>query len=304
MNTVTVFPPAPPRSRELSTRCRIVRPSPAYGDTLRSSEQFEPRRVLLDSEGCVITGKLPLNRSSVVDPTLGIVCQDNDAVSGRWATDDEVVRIVVEPPLPPVKGWAEFDAPTCAPGELAVNAPERLPTRIVKPENVGQEQPVVGSCGQKRPVAMETGFWIAETALFHAERSEDPVSGQGGDRHTATSLEVLLEQDEAFAGIAPALARWAQWLERLATWAPVRKPSGVSEHVAYRYVIEDGLIEVPGELERQVRDDLFDERCGVHHGHLAIDSNELPVAYNGDGPTHACSRYAYDRPRPGVLGHP
>ncbi len=99
-----------------------------------------------------------------------------------------------------------------------------------------------------------------------------------------------MEQDEAFAGIAPALARWAQWLERLATWAPVRKPSGVSEHVAYRYVIEDGLIEVPGELERQVRDDLFDERCGVHHGHLAIDSNELPVAYNGDDllmPVHA-----------------
>ena len=146
---------------------------------------------------------------------------------------------------------------------------------------------------------MEAGFRIGETALIHAEGSEDPVSGKRGDRHTGASLEVLLEQDEAFAGVAPALARWAQWLERLSVWAPVRKPSGVSEHVAYRDVAEDGLIEVLDELERQVRDDLLHERRRVHHGHIAIDPNELPVAHNADRPAHASSRYAHDRPRVG-----
>ena len=44
---------------------------------------------------------------------------------------------------------------------------------------------------------------------------EDPVSGKRGDRHTGKSLKVLLEQDEAFAGVTPALARWARRLERL-----------------------------------------------------------------------------------------
>ena len=52
----------------------------------------------------MITGKLALNHGSVVGPTLGILCQNHDAVAGRWATDDEVVRIVVQPPLPPVNG--------------------------------------------------------------------------------------------------------------------------------------------------------------------------------------------------------
>ena len=85
----------------------------------------------------MITGKLALNHGSVVGPALGIVCQNDDAVAGRRATDDEVARIVVQPPLPPVNRWTEFDAPTCAPGELVVNAPERLPARIVEPENVG-----------------------------------------------------------------------------------------------------------------------------------------------------------------------
>ena len=45
--------------------------------------------------------------------------------------------------------------------------------------------------------------------LVHAEGSEDPVCGKRGDRHTGAPLEVLLEQNEAFAGVAPALARWA-----------------------------------------------------------------------------------------------
>ena len=51
MNTVTVFPPAPRRSRELSTRCRIVRPSPAFGgsairDLVRHNENVRHFRWL------------------------------------------------------------------------------------------------------------------------------------------------------------------------------------------------------------------------------------------------------------------
>ena len=91
-------------------------------------------------------------------------------------------------------------------------------------------------------------------------------------------------------------------MERLSVRAPVWKPGGVSEHVAYRDVVEDGLIEVPDELERQVRDDLLHERCGVHHGYIAIDPNEVPVVYNADRPAHARLRYAHDRHRARALG--
>ena len=139
----------------------------------------------------------------------------------------------------PCSGWTEFDAPACAPGELVIDAREWLPARIVEPENVREEAPIIGRRGQKWPVAVEAGFRIGETALIHVEGSEDPVAGKSGDRHTGASLEVLLEQDETFARVAPALARWAKWLERLSLWAPVRKSSGVSEHVAYRDVAED-----------------------------------------------------------------
>jgi hypothetical protein len=76
----------------------------------------------------------------------------------------------------------------------------------------------------------------------------------------------------------------------------------MSEHMAYRDVAEDGLIEVPDELERQVRDDLLHERCRVYHGYIAIDPNEFPVAYNADRPAHASSRYAHDHHRARVLG--
>ena len=106
---------------------------------------------------------------------------------------------------------------------------------------------------------MKAGFRIGQTALNHAEGSEDSVAGKRGDRYTGASLQVPLEQDEAFAGVAPALARWAQWLERLSFWAPVREPGGVSEHVAHRDVPENGFIEVLDELQRQVRDDLLHE---------------------------------------------
>ena len=260
--------------------------------------------VLLDAEGRVIAWKLPLNDGSVVRPALGIVCQNYDTIAGRRATDDEVACVIVQPPLPPMSRWTEFDAPTCAPGEFVIDAPEGLPTRIVQPENVGQEVPVISGSGQKRPVAVKAGFRVGETALIHAEGSEDPLAGKRGDRHTGASLEVLLEQDESLAGVAPALARWAQWLERLSFWAPVRKPGGVSEHVTYRDVAEDGLVEVLDHLERQVRDDLFHERRRVHYRLIAIDQNELPVVHNSDRPAHASSRYAHDRPRAGVTGAP
>jgi hypothetical protein len=45
----------------------------------------------------------------------------------------------------------------------------------------------------------------------------------------------------------------------------------MSELVAYRDVAEHGLIEVADELERQVRDDLFHERCRVHCDPVAND---------------------------------
>jgi hypothetical protein len=258
--------------------------------------------VLLDAEGRVITGKLVLNHGSVVGSAFRIVCQNHDAVAGRRATDHEVARIVVQPPLPPVSRWTEFDAPACAPGELVINSPERLPARIVEPENVGQEAPVIGGGGQKRPVAVKAGFRIAETAFIHAEGPEDSVSGKSGDRHTGALLEVLLEQDEAFAGVAPALARWANWLESLSIGPPVRKPSGVSEHVAYRDIAEDGLIEVLDQFQRQVRNDLLHERRRVHDRRIAIDPNELPLVQNADRPAHASSRYAHDRLRAGAVG--
>ena len=70
----------------------------------------------------------------------------------------------------------------------------------------------------------------------------------------------------------------------------------MSEHVAYRDVAEDRLIEVLDELESQVRDDLLHERRRVHHRHLAIDPDELPVAHNADRPAHAGSHYAHEGP--------
>lgn len=107
-----------------------------------------------------------------------------------------------------MKRRAEFDAPACAPSELVINAPEWLPARIIEPQNVRQEAPVIASGGQKWPVAMEAGFRLTEMALIHAEGSEDPVSGKRGDGHTGASFEVPLEQDEAFARVTPALTRW------------------------------------------------------------------------------------------------
>ena len=245
----------------------------------------------------MVTGKLALNDAAVIGPAFGIVGQNDDAIAGRRATDDEVVRIVVQPPLSPVNRWTEFDAPPCAPGELVVNAQERLPARIVEPENVGQEEPVIGSGGQKWPVAVKARFRFGETALVHAKGSEDPIAGKAGDRHTGASLEVLLEQNEAFAGVAPTLARWTQWLEWLSFWSPVRKPCGVGEYMAYRDFAENRLIEVLEELERQVRDDLLHERGRVHHRHIAIDLGELPLAHNADRPAHTSSPYAHDRPK-------
>ena len=85
----------------------------------------------------MITRKLALNHFSIVGPTLGIVGQNHDAVADRRATDDEVARIVVQPPLPSSNRWPELDAPTGAPSELVVKGPERLPAGIVEPENVG-----------------------------------------------------------------------------------------------------------------------------------------------------------------------
>jgi hypothetical protein len=250
----------------------------------------------------VISGKLALNHSSVVSPSLGVVGQNHDAVAGRRATDDEVVRVIVQPPLPPMKGWTEFDTPACAPGELVVDAPEGLPPRIIEPEGVGQEPPVIGRRGQKRPVPVKTGFRIGETASVHAERSEDPVPGERGDRHAGTSLQVLLEQHKTFAGVAPALPGWPQGLEGLSFWAPVRKPGGVSQDVAYRDVAGNGLVEVLDELERQVREDLLHQRRRVHHGRIAINPSELPVAHNADRPTHSSSGYADQCPLAGDWG--
>ena len=262
-----------------------------------------PRVVPLDAQRRVITGKLALNHGSVVGPALGIVRQNHDAVAGRLATDDEVARIIVQPPLPSMGRWTSSMPRPAPQASSSVDAPKRLPARVVEPEHVGEEAPVIGGGGQERPVAVKAGFRIAETALIHAEGSEDPVSGKRGDRHAGASFEVPLEQDEAFARSSPSAAPGGRRGSRgCPSWAPVRKPSGVSEHVAYRDLAEDGLIEVLDELERQVRDDLFHERRGVHHRHIAVDPNELPVAHNADRPAHASSRYAHDHHRARVLG--
>ena len=114
---------------------------------------------------------------------------------------------------------------------------------------MGEEAPVIGGGGQERPVAVKAGFRIGETALIHAEGTEDEVSGKRADRHAGASFEVPLEQDEALARVAPALPGWAEGLERLPFGAPVWKPRGVSEHVAYRDIAEDGLVQVLDELQ-------------------------------------------------------
>jgi hypothetical protein len=54
----------------------------------------------------------------------------------------------------------------------------------------------------------------------------------------------------------------------------------VSEDVSNRDVVEDGLIEVLDQLEREVPDYLLDQRGCVHHDCIAFGSNELPVAHN------------------------
>ena len=104
-----------------------------------------------------------------------------------------------------------------------------------------------------------------------------------------------MKQDEAFAGVTPALPRWPKWLEELTLWSPVREPGGVSDDVAHRDVAEDGLVEVLCDLEREVRDDWLHERRRVHHGDVPRDLNELPVAHNADGSPHCPSRYAHGR---------
>ena len=77
----------------------------------------------------MITGKFALYHGSVIGPAPRVVRQNHDAVAARRATDDEVARVFVQPPLPPASRWTEFDAPACAPGELVIDRPERLPAR-------------------------------------------------------------------------------------------------------------------------------------------------------------------------------
>ncbi len=52
-------------------------------------------------------------------------------------------------------------------------------------------------------------------------------------------------------------------------------------------VVEDGLVEVLDELERQVGDDLFHERRRVHHVGVAVDASEPPLSHDTDRPAHA-----------------
>jgi hypothetical protein len=250
----------------------------------------------------VITGKLALDHGPVEVPTSRVVCQDHDAVTRRRATNDEVVRTIAEPPLPAMNEWTDFDAPASAPGEFVIDAPEWLPARIIEPENVGQEAAVVGSGGHEGPVAVKAWFGVGDAALIHAERSEHPVASEDGNRRTRTSLEVLFEQDEAFARVAPTLTRWTQWLKRLSIRAPVRKPRGVSQYVAYRDVAHDRFVEILNKFQRQVRDDLLHEGRRVHRCTIAIDLNELPIAHNCDRPAHTSSRYAHNRPGTGGRG--
>lgn len=164
-----------------------------------SGEQVQPRLVLFDAKGGAISGKLALHDGSIVGPAVGIVGQHDDAVARRRAPDDEVVGIVIQSPLPPIERGTEFYSPTCTPGELVVDAPERFPSHIVEPENVCQKTPVVGGRGQERSVAMEAGLRISQMALLHAKWPEEPVTCKRGDRHTAAQLRVGLEQDETLA---------------------------------------------------------------------------------------------------------
>lgn len=234
----------------------------------------------------MVAGKLSLHNSPVITTAVGIVGEDHHAVAGRRGADHEVVGVVIESPLPAAKRRSEFDAPAGAPGELVVDGPKRPPTSVVESQDVGQEASVVGRGSQERSRAVEGGFGISQTAVDHAERSKDAFVGEPVDGNATPPLQVLLQQDESLARVAPTSSRWTQWLERLTFRAPVGKTRRMREHMADRDVGEDRLIEVLHELERQVSQDLPHERCRVHRLSMAIGPNEFPVAHNADRPAH------------------
>ena len=230
----------------------LVAPGPGvWGHDSAQAFTSEPRLILLDAKARVITGKVSLNHGSVVGPAIGVDTVRTTTpspVDGRPMT--KLFASSFSPHCHPYVGrpsWIPQPAPQASSSSMAraaANAHHRAGERGLRNARNRQRWSKAAGIRDSRAQDQRDG-------LDHAEGSEDPVSGKHGDRHTCPSLEMPLEQDEAFAGVAPALARWAQWLERVSFWAPIRKPSGVREHVAYRDVAKDGLIEILDEAQRQ-----------------------------------------------------
>ena len=79
---------------------------------------------------------LPIELASMI----GVVSEDDHAVSTARAADNEVGGVGIESPLPAETRLADFQAPARPPCKLLVDAALDVPALVVYAENVGEEQ--------------------------------------------------------------------------------------------------------------------------------------------------------------------
>ena len=188
--------------------------------------------------------------------------------------------------LPAVDARAELEAPAGAPRELVVYAPLWLPAQVPDGKDVREEPCVVSGGREQRAVAVQARLRLADAALDHPERCQHEVMDKIRDRSPGAVLEVVLEQQEAFAGVAPLLAGRPQRPERLAVGSPVRQPGRVAQHMANGDVVPDGLIELGQNGEGDVRNDRLHQGRGVDDGRVTFRANQLAVAHDRDRSPH------------------
>jgi hypothetical protein len=137
---------------------------------------------------------------------------------------------------------------------------------------------------------------IVEAAVGHPKGRQHEVVDNIRDGSSRAVFEVVLEQHEAFAGVAPLFARWAQRSERLTLGSPVRQPGRMGQDMADGDVVLDGLVELGQNGEGDVCNDRFHQGRRVEDGRVTFRASQLPVAHDRDRSPHETRRYGRRAP--------